>query len=106
MKIDITILLEAIISLLSAIITCCIIPLVKQRYSTEKQAKLKFWVDEAVKAAQQMYKSCTGQEKKDYVVSFLLSKGLVFDVDEVTAMIESSVYTLTNSSNDEALKAQ
>ena len=39
-----------------------------------------------------------GQEKKDYVVSFLLSKGLVFNIDEVTALIESEVYKLTQGS--------
>ena len=39
-------------------------------------------------------KNKSGLEKKEYVVSFLLSKGLVFDIDEVTAMIECEVYKL------------
>lgn len=99
MKTDVTVLFEAIVSLLSAVITCFIIPLIKQRFSNEKQQKIKFWVNEAVKAAEQLYKTSSGQEKKEYVVSFLLSKGLVFDVDEVSAMIESSVYEMINSSS-------
>ena len=33
-------------------------------------------------------------EQGDYVVSFLLSKGIVFDIDEVGALIEAEVYKL------------
>ena len=51
----------------------------------------------AVKAAEQLYGSKTGLQKKEYVVAFLLSKGIVFDVDEVTALIESEVYKLTDN---------
>ena len=51
----------------------------------------------AVKAAEQLFGSKTGQQKKDYVVAFLLSKGIVFDVDEVTALIESEVYRLSDT---------
>lgn len=86
--------IEIIISLLSAVITAFIIPILKQRLSAEKQEKLLFWVQTAVKAAEQVYGTKAGQEKKEYVVKFLLSKGIVFDVDEVSALIESEVYKL------------
>jgi hypothetical protein len=49
----------------------------------------------AVAAAEQLFGSKTGQQKKEYVVAFLLSKGIVADIDEVTALIESEVYKLT-----------
>ena len=39
----------------------------------------------------------SGKQKKEYVVAFLLSKGIVADIDEVTALIESEVYKLTNT---------
>lgn len=95
MNYDITQIVKIIISLLCTVITTFIIPLINEKLSQTKREKLKFWVDIAVKAAEQLYGSKTGKEKKEYVVSFLLSKGIVFDVDEVTALIESSVYKLT-----------
>ena len=97
MKFDFTVIIEGIIALLSAMVTTFLIPYLKQRLSEEKQKKLLFWVQTAVKAAEQIYGSKTGQQKKEYVVSFLLSKGIVFNVDEVTAMIESEVYKLTDT---------
>ena len=62
-----------------------------------QRQKLIFWIETAVKAAEQIYGSKAGQQKKDYVVAFLLSKGIVADVDEVTALIESEVYKLTKA---------
>ena len=97
MKFDFTVIIEGIIALLSAMVTTFLIPYLKQRLSEEKQKKLLFWVQTAVKAAEQIYGSKTGQQKKEYVVAFLLSKGVVFDVDEVTALIESEVYKLTDT---------
>lgn len=97
MTFDITYIIEIVLALASAIITAFIIPTIKEKLSCEKREKLQFWVETAVKAAEQIYGSKTGKQKKEYVVSFLLSKGIVFNVDEVTAMIESSVYALTNS---------
>ena len=100
MDFDFTDIMECIIALLSAVITTFLIPYLKQRLSEEKQKKLLFWVQTAVKAAEQIYGSKTGQQKKEYVVAFLLSKGVVFDVDEVTALIESEVYKLTDTADN------
>ena len=97
-NIDFTPIIEALIALLSAIITLVIIPKVRSylaaKLSAEQRENLKQWVKVAVAAAEQLYGSKTGLEKKDYVVSFLLSKGIVFDIDEVTALIESEVYKI------------
>ena len=97
MDFDFTIIVECVIALLSAVVTTFLIPYLKQRLTEEKQRKLLFWVQTAVKAAEQIYGSKTGQKKKEYVVAFLLSKGVVFDIDEVTALIESEVYKLTKN---------
>lgn len=94
--INITPIIEVIIAFLSAIITGMFIPWLKEKISAEKNEKLKFWIGTAVKAAEQIYKGKTGQQKKDYVISFLLSKGIVFDVDEVNALIESEVFKIGN----------
>ena len=100
MNLDITDIIEAAVVLISALLTTFLLPFLKQRLSDEKRQKLIFWVETAVKAAEQLYGSKTGQQKKDYVVAFLLSKGIVADVDEVTALIESEVYKLTKAADD------
>ncbi len=98
-NIDLTPIIEAVIMLISAFITLFILPKItqflKKRLSTEQMNTLREWVKIAITAAEQLYGSKTGQQKKEYVVSFLLSKGIVFDVDDVTALIESEVYKLT-----------
>lgn len=97
MKLDYTELFQAIIALAATLITTFLIPFIKKKLSAEKMQELKRWVGIAVKAAEQLYSGKTGLEKKEYVVSFLLSKGIVFDVDEVNAMIEAEVYKLTQA---------
>lgn len=94
---DLTPIIEIIIALASALITGFLIPYLKKKVSAEKLEELKKWVSIAVGAAEQLYGSGTGEKKKEYVQSFLLSKGIAFDVDEVTALIESEVYKLTNT---------
>ena len=91
---DYTELFQAFITLLATIITTFLIPYIKKKLSSEKTEELRKWVSVAVKAAEQLYGGNTGTEKKEYVVSFLASKGIIFDVDEVNAMIESEVYKL------------
>lgn len=93
---DFTPIFEAIITIVSLVLTGIVIPYIKQRIGEEKTENLKKWVSVGVKAAEQIYGSKTGRQKKEYVVSFLLSKGIVFNVDEVEAMIEAEVYKLTN----------
>ena len=98
---DYTPIIELIVALLSAIISVLVIPLLKQKLSKEKCESLEEWVSIAVRAAEQLYGSKTGQQKKEYVLSFLLSKGIVFDSEEVTAMLESEVYKLTQKVGEE-----
>ena len=94
MKFDYTFIFEIIITVLSAVVTGFLIPSLKNKLSAEKREQLIYWVNIAVRAAEQLFGSKTGKQKKEYVVSFLLSKGIVFDIDEVTAIIESEVYKL------------
>ena len=95
-EIDFTPIFEAIITIVSLLVTSFLIPYIKQKLSVEKYEDLKKWVSIGVKAAEQIYGSKTAQEKKEYVVSFLKSKGITFNIDEVSALIESEVYKLTN----------
>ena len=95
MNIDYTELMQAIIALVSVLITTFLIPLLKKKLSAEKIEELKKWIGIAVTAAEQLYGSKTGQQKKEFVLSFLIDKGIVFDAAEVAAMLEAEVYKLT-----------
>ena len=97
MNFDYTELIQALIALASVLITSFLIPLLKQKIGAERRAKLVEYIGIAVKAAEQIYGSKTGQEKKRYVIDFLFDKGLYFDENEVEAMIESEVYKLTQA---------
>ena len=101
MNIDYTDLIQAIIALFSAIITGFLIPYLKRKLSEQKLEELQKWVSVAVKAAEQLFSGQTGQQKKEYVVAFLLSKGIVFDIEDVTALIESEVYKLTKKKTED-----
>ncbi len=87
---------EAIITIVSLVLTGIVIPYIRQRIGEEKAENLKKWVSVGVKAAEQMHGSKTGQQKKEYVISFLNSKGINFNVDEVEALIEAEVFKITN----------
>ena len=91
---DITGIIEIVVALLSALVTTFLIPYIKKKMSAEKFSELQRWVKVAVEAAEQIYGSKTGKQKKEYVVSYLLSKGLVVEVDSVGALIEAEVYKL------------
>ncbi|MBQ8503319.1 MAG: holin [Clostridia bacterium] len=94
---DITAIIEIVVAVLSALVTTFLIPYIKKKLSAEKLAELQKWVGIAVEAAEQIYGSKTGEKKKEYVVSFLLSKGIVFDKEEVDALIEAEVHKLVQT---------
>lgn len=94
MTFDFTDLFEIVVSVLSVIASCFLIPWLKEKLSAAQLERLVKLVKIAVEAAEQLYGSGTGQQKKEYVVSFLLAKGIVFDANEVEAIIESAVLQL------------
>ena len=93
-QIDFTPIIELTITVITTLISLYAIPYLKQKLSEEKFNRLSCIVCTAVKAAEQIYGSKTGQQKKEYVVSFLKSKNIMFDINEVEAMIESEVFKM------------
>lgn len=99
-SIDFTALIQAVITLISTVITIYILPKVKAylaaKLTNEQRENLKQWVKVAVAAAEQIYKgSGLGTEKYRYVVDFLKEKGIYVNSDEVVTLIESEVYKLS-----------
>lgn len=93
---NITEILEVIISLVATILAVFVIPVIKNRYSAESLENALKWVDIAVAAAEQLYESTQGAEKKEYVFEFLAEKGLIVDENELDMAIEAAVNRLHN----------
>lgn len=93
--IDLTPVVQTVVMLVSALITCFLIPYIRAKADAEKLAKIQLWVNVAVEAAEQLYSGTgRGKEKKEYVVNFLNQKGFTIDADSIDKLIESAVLKL------------
>lgn len=93
--IDLTLIVESIITLAIALVTAFLIPYLKNKISEEKFAELQTWVVVAVEAAEMLYTGTgRGEVKKQYVLDFLDSKGYKIDFESVEALIEAAVLDL------------
>ena len=92
---DITLIVEAVITLLGVIITVFLVPLILSKTSASQQAQLQTIIHIAVYAAEQIYKAAkSGQEKKNYVLRYLEEHGVTYNPEKVNALIESEVKKL------------
>ena len=91
---DITELLKAVVELMAVLITLFVIPWLKRKVGNEKMTDFLRWVEIGVLAAEQMYQSFEGEEKKNYVVGLLKEQGFKFTDAEVSAAIEGAVKTV------------
>ncbi|NCB53206.1 MAG: holin [Clostridia bacterium] len=92
---DITIILQAVLALLGTIITVVIIPLIRSKTTAEQQATIQNYINIAVYAAEQiMTTPGMGEAKKKYVIDYLASKNITFNIDEIDAAIEAAVKAL------------
>lgn len=92
--IDITAVIEAVVALIVALVSAFVVPYVKKRYSNEQLSEFAKWVEIGVAAAEQIFTSTATQEKKQYVLDFLVSKGVSYNELEVDAAIEAAVIKL------------
>lgn len=100
---DITPIAQAFIALITTVIVIVIIPWIKSRTTTEQQTQILSWVRIAVLAAEQLFKGIgRGEEKKQYVIDFLKSKGYYIDAEKIDAMIEAEVAKLNGGKTNEA----
>lgn len=91
---DLTPIINAAIALIAAIITAFVVPWVRRNTSAQDREDLLRWVEIAVAAAEQLFYSTQGAEKKKYVVQFLEEKGYIVSDEELNAAIEGAVLKL------------
>lgn len=97
MNIDITVIVNAVIALIAAVISVFVIPWIKSKTTAQQREELIAWVKIAVAAAEQIYKGDKrGKEKKQYVLDFLKDNGFTVDADSVNAAIEAAVKQLNS----------
>lgn len=91
---DLTPVFNAVIALLAALVTAFVIPWIKRKTTAQDREELLRWVEIAVAAAEQLWDSNQGEEKKRAVVAFLREKGFTFSESEIDSAIEAAVLKL------------
>ena len=100
--VDLTNIVLAGITLIIAIVAVFVIPYFRSKTTAEQFSTIKLWVTVAVNAAEQLFiGSGRGEEKKNYVLNFLESKGFTIDLESIDALIESAVLDLNKSTTNE-----
>lgn len=89
--IDFTPLLEALVVLLTSVITVVIIPALRERYGNEKLEKAKSWVQIAVYAAEKMYGAGNGDQKLAYAEQILAEHKIKLDTATIKAMVDAEI---------------
>lgn len=89
---NIDLIVKVIIPILGAIVTYLLVPLIREKTTKEQRNNIYFWVKMAVSAAEMIYaEKGQGKLKKEYVVDFLISKGISINLEELDVLIESAV---------------
>lgn len=94
MTIDLTQIILAVITLIGGIIARYLIPWIKGKLNDQKTEALNSVIRIAVFAAEQLYKSEQGQQKKQYVLDLLKANGYDINSSLVDAAIEAQVKEL------------
>ena len=92
--INITPLANALISLLAVVISLFVIPVLRRKIKAQDLERLESLAALAAKAAEQLYSREATDAKRDYVISYLYSKGYSVDDADVMAALEAAVIKL------------
>ena len=100
--IDITPVLQAVITLIAVIISAFIIPWIKSKVSVSQWTDLTVYAETFVKCAEMIFKGTSlGKDKKKYVLEKLTElcekKGLKFSLDEIEAAVEEAVKNMNDA---------
>lgn len=98
MQIDLTQIILTVLTLIFALLMWYLIPVAKEKLSTDQLEVLRAAVKTGVYAAEQLYTSDQGKEKLKYVVDLLYQQGFIVNpshVEDTTrALIEAMVKEL------------
>ena len=93
--IDVTAIVNALILLLSAIITVILIPYIRAKTTENQRAQIQALISVAVYAAEQRCKEPgSGEQKKRKGLGSLEERGVTYDASAIDTMIEAAVKKL------------
>ena len=93
--IDITPVVNAVITLAATVVSVFLSPWIKSKTTAQQRSELVAWAKIGVAAAEQIYVGQgRGDEKKQYVLEFLKSKGFDLNEESVNNAIEAAVKQL------------
>lgn len=93
--IDITPVVNAVIALAATVVSVFLIPWIMSKTTAQQRSELVAWAKIGVAAAEQIYVGQgRGDEKKQYVLEFLKSKGFDLNEESVNNAIEAAVKQL------------
>ena len=95
--VDFTPVLQALIALLSVLITTFLIPFIRSKTTEQQRESANNLVKIGVAAAEQLYPNSAGKFKKEEVLEFLAHRGVNLDEELIDEMIESAVYQLKHN---------
>lgn len=100
--IDITPVVQAVITLIAVIISAVVIPWIKSKVSVSQWKNLTVYAETFVKCAEMIFRgTALGKDKKKYVLRKLTElceeRGLEFSADEIEAAIEEAVKNMNDS---------
>lgn len=91
----INIIIKAVITIITALLTSVIIPFVKAKIGEEKYTRLLSYTEYAVRCAEQIYKPEQWKEKKQYVYNYILQKvddmGIELNASDIDLLVEGIV---------------
>ena len=91
----ITKIVEAVVTILLALISAYVIPWLKNKVGDDKYATLVEFAEIVVRSAEKLYTQEEWEKKKEYALELVLAKsesmGLKLEYDEINAIIEGAV---------------
>ena len=97
MNIDLTGIMCAAITVLGGILLRYCIPILIQKLDQEKLSQLMEWTRVGVRAAEMLFATSQGREKKEFVLNFLVEKGYSLNLDEVKSAADQTLDVLIES---------
>ena len=85
--VDLTPLLQAVISLCASLVTAFLIPWIKAKYSAEQRQKIAATYNTLVFAAEQMFGAGAGEKKLQWVTDQLAARGFTVDTPTIEAEV-------------------
>lgn len=91
----ITKIVEALVTILLALVSAYVIPWIKNRVGEDKYNLLVNFAETVVRSAEKIFTPEQWEQKKEYAVDMVLEKsnslGLKIGIDEINAIIEGAV---------------